>query len=111
MPTITAISSATSGVPRMSKTCRSGFVLVVDEDVDERLAQHQRDRQQDAEEGDAERTAVGAIAGARLLVGERVGVEGVRRVDARPSARPAVPNSGPASNDRGHRHRDTREPT
>jgi hypothetical protein len=44
MATTTAISSATSGLPMHVEEPAHRFVRVVDEDVDERLGHHQRDR-------------------------------------------------------------------
>ena len=55
MPTMTAISRAISGVPRTVEDLPEPLVLVVDEDVDQRLAEHQHDGQQHAEQRDAER--------------------------------------------------------
>ena len=53
----------------MSKVCRSQIVLVVDEDVDERLAHHQPHWQQNAEHCHAEGRAPGAGGGLRCSTG------------------------------------------
>jgi len=46
MPTITARSNAISGVPRVSRYLPEPLTLVVDEDVCQRLAEHQHHGQQ-----------------------------------------------------------------
>ena len=54
MPTITAASSAISGEPATSKTRWTVVLGIVDDDVDQRLGQHQDDRQQHGGDGRAE---------------------------------------------------------